>query len=96
MARHAEVMIKETTVTARDERTRNLLQAGAFLKELLADTNLPESVRNEARRLLRHYPTVLDIQLLAEIEKRTFGSNLLTTEFDPSWVSGYKLGAHLS
>jgi predicted protein tyrosine phosphatase len=61
-------------VTTQDERTRNLLQAGAFLKELQADASLPESVRNEARRLLRHYPTVADIQLLAKVEKRMSGS----------------------
>lgn len=35
-----------------DERTRNLLQAGAFLKELHADQSLPERVRDEAHRLL--------------------------------------------
>lgn len=79
-------------MTTRDERTRNLLQAGAFLKELKADASLPEAVRNEARRLLRHYPTVADIQLLASLEKRMFGSNLLTPEFDPTWVSAYQPG----
>lgn len=73
--------------------TRNLLQAGAFLKEFQADASLPGAVRNEARRLLRHYPTVADFQLLAKVEKRMSGSNLLTPEFDPSWVSIYRLGA---
>ena len=78
-------------MTMRDERTRNLLQAGAFLKELQADTRLPESVRNEARRLLRHYPTAADIQLL-EVEKRLFGK-LLTPELYPSWLSAHQPGA---
>jgi len=36
------------------ERTRNLLQVGAFLRELEADKRLPKAIRNEARRLLRH------------------------------------------
>lgn len=74
-------------MTTRDERTRNLLQTRAFLKALQADTSLPESLRNEARRLHRHYPTVADVQLLAEVEERMSGSTLLTPEFDPSWFA---------
>lgn len=81
-------------MTTQDERTRNILQTGAFLKELRADTNLPESVRKEALRLLRHYPTVGDVQLMAEVERRMSGSNLLTPEFDSAWLSRYKFGAH--
>jgi len=70
-------------MTTPNERTRNLLQAGAFLKELRADQAMPEHVRNEAHRLLRHYPTVGNVQLLAQIEARFIGSNLLTPQFDP-------------
>lgn len=36
-----------------NERTRKLIQTGAFLKELRADESLPEAIHNEARRLLR-------------------------------------------
>jgi len=74
-------------MTTRDERTRTLLQAGTFLKELQADTDLPEAVRNEARRLVRHYPSVANIQLLAKVEQRMSGSNLLTPDFDPTWIT---------
>jgi len=81
-------------VTTRDERTRHILQAGAFLKELRADTKLPKAIRREAIRLLRHYPTVMDLRLLAEIEKSVLGCGLLTPEFDPSWITAYKFGAH--
>jgi len=77
-------------MTTREERTRNLLQAGAFLKEIQANKSLPVAVRDEARRLLRHFPTAVDIDLLANVEKSLSGSNLLTPEFDPSWVSAYQ------
>ncbi|MFJ2456514.1 BPSL0761 family protein [Pseudomonas protegens] len=36
------------------ERTRSVVQAQEFLVELSRDTTLPEPIRNEARRLLRH------------------------------------------
>lgn len=76
------------------ERTRNVLQAGAFLKELRADQSLPEHIRNEANRLLRHYPTTSDIRLLAQTEAGFMGSKLLTSEFDVDWFKEYRFGAH--
>jgi len=69
-------------MTTPSERTRNILQAGAFLKELRADLTLPERVREEANRLLRHYATVTDVQILAMIESGAMGSNLLS-QLDP-------------
>ncbi|MDE2257320.1 MAG: hypothetical protein KGK05_06110 [Xanthomonadaceae bacterium] len=81
-------------MTTPSERTRNILQAGAYLKELRADRSLPERVRNEANRLLRHYPTVSDVQMLAMIEAKFMGSNLLTPQFDRGWCGSYPLGPH--
>jgi hypothetical protein len=81
-------------MTTSSERTRNILQAGAFLKELCADTSLPECVRDEANRLLRHYPTIRDVQTLAIIEAASMGSNVLTPQFDPQWCESYRLGPH--
>jgi hypothetical protein len=83
-------------MTTLNERTRNILQTGAFLKALRADTSLPERVRNEANRLLRHYPTVGDVQMLAQIEANSMGSNLLTAQFDPEWCDSHHLGPHTS
>ncbi|MDY0835242.1 BPSL0761 family protein [Pseudomonas sp. SED1] len=37
------------------ERTRSIVQAGEFLRELSRDQTLPESVRQQAKGLLRHY-----------------------------------------
>lgn len=52
-------------MTMPDERTRSLLQAGAFLKELSRDASVPLAIREEACRLMRHYPTVNTLHLLA-------------------------------
>ncbi|MDN4145612.1 MULTISPECIES: BPSL0761 family protein [unclassified Pseudomonas] len=39
------------------ERTRSVVQTQEFLTRLTRDTALPESIRDEARHLLRHYPS---------------------------------------
>ncbi|WP_434570262.1 hypothetical protein J3P88_16295 [Pseudomonas sp. Z3-6] len=38
------------------ERTRSVIQTEAFLRELSKSRLIPEEYRNEAKRLLRHYP----------------------------------------
>lgn len=81
-------------MTTPDERTRNLLQAGAFLKELREDKHLPEKIQEEARRLLRHYPTALEVKMLAEVEKRSIGPHYLTPNFDKDWFCSYRFGPH--
>jgi len=83
-------------MTTPSERTRNILQAGAFLKEVRADASLPQRVRNEANRLLRHYPTTKDVEMLAMIEANSIGSNFLTPQLDPAWYESYHLGPHTS
>ncbi len=48
------------------ERTRALLESRAFLRELMSPADLPHvpaEVRERARRLLRHYPDAMDLQL---------------------------------
>lgn len=44
-------------MTMPSERTRSIIQTREFLVDLSRDKTLPEAVRTEARRLLRHYPT---------------------------------------
>lgn len=82
-------------MTTPDERTRSLLQTGAFLKELSSDPCVAIAVREEALRLLRHYPTVSTVSLLARLEAR-HGSNILTPNFEPAWLEGYSFGGHTS
>lgn len=43
-------------MTMPSERTRCVIQTEAFLRELSKSLLIPEEYRNEARRLLRHYP----------------------------------------
>ena len=75
-------------MTTPSERTRNLVQAGAFLKEIRADGSLSANLRNEADRLLRHYPTVAELQMLAK------SCSMLTADHDPDWLRGNRFGAH--
>ena len=38
------------------ERTRSLVQTADFLRQLSRNQEIPDSLRNEAKRPLRHYP----------------------------------------
>ncbi len=38
------------------ERTRSIIHTGDFLRDLSTNPSVPESVRREAKHLLRHYP----------------------------------------
>lgn len=89
-------------MTMPDERTRNLIQAGAFLRELSANAALPKAIRREAYRLLRHFPSVSDVEAIAaneahllQLTESRLVRNYLVTSFDPDWVRGYKLGPHI-
>lgn len=75
-------------MTTPTERMRNLVQAGAFLKELQANESLPEQFRIEANRLLRHYPTLVELQMVAQ------SCLMLQSEIDPEWVKNYRFGVH--
>lgn len=51
-------------MTTPTDRTRALLQTKQFLRELTDKTDMPrvpQSVRDIARRLIKHYPTYADI-----------------------------------
>jgi len=75
-------------MTTPAERMRNLVQAGAFLKEVRANEALPTQLREEADRLLRHYPTVVELQMLAS------DCSMLAAETDWDWVRNSLCGAH--
>lgn len=71
-------------MTTPAERTRNTIQAGDFLTRLARDERLPDDVRQEARRLLRHYPTEHDVRLAGEIEEKAFQQILCSPVFSSS------------
>lgn len=58
------------------ERTRAVVHTRKFLKELLLNVELPSEIRAEAKALLRHYPEVYEIMLLAKMEKVVEGMDL--------------------
>lgn len=63
-------------VTMPDERTRALLETKDFLVELIsaeATPGVPDSVRREARRLLRHFPGLVELDLAHRALPRFFG-----------------------
>lgn len=78
------------------ERTRTLVQVGAFLKVLQFDASLPESIRRQAYGLLRHYPTVGQLETMAHRGERVLSPDMLVHDIDPAWVSSYQFGAHVS
>jgi hypothetical protein len=53
-------------MTTSDERTRAVLHTRDFLRELMDSERtpgVPDAVREQARRLLRHYPSGSDLHL---------------------------------
>ena len=72
-------------MTMPTERTRSIIQAREFLVDLSRDKTLPEVVRTEARRLLRHYPTAREVLLAGKVEERREGS--LTEPFLSSSIA---------
>lgn len=64
-------------MTIPDERTRSIIQTGDFLRELAKNHTIPESVRKQAKCLLRHYPEPWVVFAIGTFEE------LVTTK-DPS------------
>ncbi|WP_455233648.1 BPSL0761 family protein [Geopseudomonas aromaticivorans] len=60
-------------MTMVDERTRSVVQTSDFLRELAGDPALPEAIRMQAKRLLRHYPAAVDIWRACAVEERLRG-----------------------
>lgn len=50
------------------ERTRSVIETSDFMLRLTRDQSLPDTVRSEARQLLRHYPTAEAIRLAGRWE----------------------------
>lgn len=70
-------------MTTPDERTRAVLHTRDFLEALLdAETQpgVPAEVREEARRLLRHYPDTMVLRLANLALPQHFGSPTATPQ----------------
>ena len=70
-------------MTMSDERTRAVLQGGAFLIQIARDKSLPLQLRRQAVMIARHFPTTEDVSAIA----RSHVSPLFGSYFaDPSEV----------
>lgn len=56
-------------MTLPSERTRSVIQTEDFLKKICVNPEIPESIRNEAKYLLRHFPTADDIKTIGRLEE---------------------------
>ncbi len=61
-------------MTMPHERARALRFAGEMLRELQRNPDIPESIRQEARVTLRHYPGALELKSMIEDVDRLTGS----------------------
>jgi hypothetical protein len=68
------------------ERTRSVAQTHTFLTELACDAEVPERIRQNARFLLRHFPTRNQVLLAGRIEEeaRKLGLGAFSTVFSSS------------
>lgn len=59
-------------MTTRDERTRSLIWAEKFLREVAAGMD-SDVAKEQARRILRHHPSTYELLLLAKVEEESVG-----------------------
>ena len=60
-------------MTTPDERTRALILAGELLTQLASSVktpDVPDAIREQARHILRHFPSISDIRYLSEDAER--------------------------
>jgi hypothetical protein len=55
-------------MTMPHERTRAVIAAGEFLRQIEQDVTLSVSLREMANQLLRHYPTRAEVLIRGQIE----------------------------
>ena len=60
-------------MTTPAERTRSVLKTRDFLRELSRDVAMPESVRDQAKALLRHYPEEHNLESVIRLEDACCG-----------------------
>jgi len=59
-------------VTLPDERYRSVVQTRRFLLKILTTPRVPKAVKDEARSMLRHYPSDWDMQRTARMAPDVF------------------------
>ena len=59
-------------MTLPDERYRSVVQTRRFLLKILTTPRVPKAVKDEARSMLRHYPSDWDMQRTARMAPDVF------------------------
>lgn len=80
-------------MTTPHERTSALVAAGEFLEKLLTagPDDVPATLREEARSILRHYPSNMEIGWMAESRQHVESIQLLDpTAVPPAMRKGYR------
>jgi hypothetical protein len=62
-------------MTLPSERTQSVIQTEAFLRELSRSPLIPEEYRNEAKRLLRHYPEASFVLFAGKMDDIILGAD---------------------
>jgi len=57
---------KSYNMTLPDERYRAVVQTTKFLTEILNTPRVPKQIKEQAKSLLRHYPSAYDMRRAAE------------------------------
>jgi len=68
-------------MTMPSERTRAVIHTREFLQEISQDVSLPDSVRRQAKHLLRHYPSRSEMLLAGRVEERLTEGTLYEPTF---------------
>lgn len=81
-------------MTTPTERTRALVWAGDFLEELrnAEPGTVPDALREQANRILRHYPATMEIEQMARMERPdfSFGQMLSVEGIPENAPKGYR------
>lgn len=78
-------------MTTPSERARALVWAGGLLVELAQDKRLPLDVRNSARVIARHFPTVRDVSF-AGLHSMALSLEVQSSDDIAAWGAEYPLG----
>ncbi len=70
LAKAAGTREEEKPMTTNVERSRAVLQTIEFLNELAHRRDLPDDVAQEAKRLLRHFPSASTLELTAKATEK--------------------------
>jgi hypothetical protein len=63
-------------MTLPDERYRAVVQTQRFLLQILTTPRVPKAIKDEARSMLRHYPSEWDMEQAAEASPHVFAKRM--------------------